>query len=172
MRVADDDALQRSAQVGALLVEKVVEVIQEMRSIDIITRVLTPGVNQDRAPFELDQRGCCLADVDTSKPLRARGPVPLSFATSGDARDFRGDAIRDNRADHEDRRFAPGRRLFERLMTRAFLGSGVLIDAVTMSMRVAGTRSANAKHDWAIRAAVSRAPYRGQRSKSAVLRPG
>ena len=38
-------------------------------------------------------------------------------------------------------------------MTRAFLGSGVLIDAVTMSMLVAGTRSANAKHDWAIRAA-------------------
>src|ERR1039457_3214321 len=55
-------------------------------------------------------------------------------------------------------------------MTRAFLGSGVLIDAVTTSMRVAGTRSANAKHDWVIRAAVSRAPYRGQRSKSAVLR--
>jgi hypothetical protein len=64
-----------------------------------------------------------------SKPLRVRGPVPLSFATSGAARDFRGDGIRDNRADHEDRRFAPGRRLFERLMTRTFFGSGVLIAA-------------------------------------------
>ena len=64
--LADDDALQRSAQVGALLVEKVVEIIQEMRSINIVTRVLTPGVNQNRAPYELDQRGCCLSDVDIS----------------------------------------------------------------------------------------------------------
>lgn len=37
-----------------------------MRSINIVTRVLTPGVNQNRAPYELDQRGCCLADVDIS----------------------------------------------------------------------------------------------------------